>query len=82
MKYQDINAKIIDSWCKSGWEWGKTITHEEYVKASNGEWNVHLTPTKYVPHEWFCELQGKQVLGLASGGGQQIISSTNCLLIH
>ena len=70
MNYQEINAKMIDAWCESGWEWGKAITHEEYVKALNGEWNVLLTPTKYVPHEWFGELRGKRVLGLASGGGQ------------
>ena len=31
-----------------------------------------LTPTKFVPHAWFGELKGKKVLGLASGGGQQM----------
>ena len=31
-----------------------------------------LTPTKFVPHEWFGELMGKKILGLASGGGQQM----------
>ena len=31
-----------------------------------------LTPTKPVPHAWFGELKGKKVLGLASGGGQQM----------
>ena len=31
-----------------------------------------LTPTKPVPHAWFGSLKGKRVLGLASGGGQQI----------
>ena len=72
MKYQEINAKTIDAWCEAGWEWGKAITHEEYEQVLSGKWNVRLTPTKYVPHEWFGELQGKQVLGLASGGGQQI----------
>lgn len=72
MTYQEINAQMIDAWCASGWEWGKAIGHEEYEKALSGEWNVRLTPTKYVPHEWFGELQGKRVLGLASGGGQQI----------
>lgn len=72
MRYQEMNAEIIDSWCNSGWKWGKAITHEEYVKAQNGEWKVLLTPTKYVPHEWFGDLKGKKVLGLASGGGQQI----------
>lgn len=72
MNYQDINAKAVDSWCKRGWQWGKAISHEEYQKALNGEWDVLLTPTKAVPHAWFGELNGKKVLGLASGGGQQI----------
>ena len=31
-----------------------------------------LTPTKPVPHAWFGDLRGKRVLGLASGGGQQM----------
>ena len=33
---------------------------------------MFLTPTKTVPHEWFGELKGKKILGLASGGGQQM----------
>lgn len=72
MNYQDINAKTIDSWCENGWQWGKAITQEEYRKALNGEWDVFLTPTKAVPHDWFGNLKGKKILGLASGGGQQI----------
>lgn len=70
--YQDINAKTIDRWIEDGWEWGVPISHEEYVKALEGDWNVLLTPTKKVPREWFGELKGKKVLGLASGGGQQM----------
>ena len=70
--YQEENSRIIDSWCEGGWEWGRPISHEQYEKAVSGEWDVLLTPTKPVPHEWFGELRGKRVLGLASGGGQQI----------
>ena len=70
--YQDVNAETIDRWIREGWEWGRPITHETYEKAKRGEWNVLLTPTKPVPHEWFGELKGKKVLGLASGGGQQM----------
>lgn len=70
--YQDINAETIDRWIEDGWEWGVPISHEEYVKALEGDWNVLLTPTKKVPREWFGELKGKKVLGLASGGGQQM----------
>ncbi len=71
-RYQDVNAQTIDRWIEEGWEWGKPISHEEYERARSGQWNVVLTPTKPVPHEWFGELRGKRVLGLASGGGQQM----------
>ena len=33
---------------------------------------MFLTPTKPVPHEWFGKISGKKILGLASGGGQQM----------
>ena len=72
MDYQDINAQTIDTWVRDGWEWGRPISHEAYEKALRGEWDVFLTPTKPVPHEWFGELKGKKLLGLASGGGQQM----------
>ena len=70
--YTEINSRTIDSWVEEGWEWGTPITHEEYEKAINGEWNVLLTPTKYVPKSWFPELKNKKLLGLACGGGQQM----------
>ena len=70
--YQEINSKTIDRWVEEGWEWGVPITHEVYEKALRGDWDVVLTPTKPVPHAWFGELQGKRILGLASGGGQQM----------
>lgn len=70
--YQEINSATIDRWIGGGWEWGKPIDHETYLRAKAGEWGVFLTPTKTVPHEWFGDLAGRRVLGLASGGGQQI----------
>ena len=72
MKYQDMNAKTIDSWVEGGWEWGTPIPHEEFLKAKQGDWQMLLTPIRPVPKEWYPELQGKEVLGLASGGGQQM----------
>lgn len=72
MRYQDINAETIDRWVRDGWEWGRPVSHEVYEKALNGDWDVCLTPTKMVPHRWFGDLKGKTVLGLASGGGQQM----------
>ena len=72
MNYQDINAAAIDRWIEEGWEWGVPISHEEYAEALLGRWSVLLTPTKPVPAEWFGQLKGKKLLGLASGGGQQM----------
>lgn len=72
MEYQELNAEIINKWCQEGWEWGQPITHEIYENAKKGLWGVYLTPTKLVPKEWFGDLQGKKLLGLASGGGQQM----------
>ena len=72
MNYQDINSKTIDRWITEGWEWGIPISHETYARALKGEWDVLLTPTKPVPHSWFGDINGKKLLGLASGGGQQM----------
>ncbi|MDR0818447.1 MAG: class I SAM-dependent methyltransferase [Oscillospiraceae bacterium] len=72
MDYTEINSKTIDRWVENGWEWGTPIPHETFVNAKNGEWDVLLTPTKFVPKEWFPELNGAKLLGLASGGGQQM----------
>lgn len=70
--YTDLNAKLVDVWVENGWEWGKPIDHDTFVKAKAGEWSVLLTPTKPVPRAWFGNLQGARLLGLASGGGQQM----------
>jgi len=76
--YADINARTIDKWVDNGWEWGISISHEIWVGAKGGKWDVLLTPIKPVPHEWFKpflkegRLDGVTMLGLASGGGQQM----------
>jgi SAM-dependent methyltransferase len=72
MDYQKINAKTIDRWVDEGWIWGKPISHEAFMQAKEGVWDVLLTPTKWVPKAWFPKLKGLKVLGLASGGAQQM----------
>ena len=72
MDYSEINAQTIDRWIQDGWEWGVPITHQAYLDALAGNWDVVLTPTKPVPKAWFGDLKGKRGLGLASGGGQQM----------
>ncbi len=70
--YKNINSKVFDRWVEEGWQWGIPIISEIFEKARKGEWEVLLTPTKAVPRNWFGDLKGKKLLGLASGGGQQI----------
>src|SRR5690606_16705347 len=63
-----------DAWNKqsrSGSRWCSPIDSETVRLAREGTWSVILTPNKSVPHNWFGDLKGKQLLCLASGGGQQ-----------
>jgi len=71
-KYTEINSGFIDKWIEKGWEWGQPISHEVFERAKNNDWFVLLTPARPVPKKWFCEMKNAQVLGLASGGGQQM----------
>jgi SAM-dependent methyltransferase len=72
-KYTEVNSKTIDRWVEEGWVWGKPISIDTFHKAQKGIWDVLLTPTKPMPHEWFpSSLEGLKVLGLASGGAQQM----------
>ena len=76
--YQDINAKSIGSWIKQGWEWGQPISHEVFMAAKRGDWGIVLTPQRIMPHSWLepfyknKSLNGATLIGLASGGGQQM----------
>lgn len=83
--YTEINAKTIDRWIDAGWEWGVPVSAEACANARRGEWDVVLTPIKPVPKDWFPPLKDIKLLGLASGGGQQMpIFSTlgaNCTVM-
>lgn len=70
--YTEINSTTVDKWVKGGWEWGLPVDHETFMRAKEGDWDMVLTPTKPVPKEWYCEINGAKILGLASGGGQQM----------
>lgn len=57
-----------------GNKWTVGVGPEEVSKARAGAVEILLTPTKFVPQAWLGglgALEGKDVLGLASGGGQQ-----------
>lgn len=51
--------------------WTIPVSDEAIALAKEGQWSIVLTPTKSVPPAWFPSLPGREVLCLASGGGQQ-----------
>ena len=70
--YAKINSQTWDLWAQDGCEWSLPMSHEEYEKTTADNFAVYLTPCITVPHEWFGDFHGKKILGLASGGGQQM----------
>lgn len=65
------NSEAWDAEAAKGNTWTKPVSPEEVKKARNGELRLLLTPTKPVPPAWLGEVRGKDILCLASGGGQQ-----------
>jgi SAM-dependent methyltransferase len=67
----DYNRRAWDAEVERGNTWTKPVGPECIEAARRGVWEVKLTEQKYAPREWFPELEGLDVLCLASGGGQQ-----------
>ena len=65
------NRAAWDREVARGNRWTVPVGPEVIAAARRGEWSVLLTPMKPVPRDWFGDLAGRDVLGLASGGGQQ-----------
>lgn len=71
--------KAVSEINRAGWNrrvedgdvWTLPVSPEDTERARSGDWSVVLTPNKPVPRDWFGEVAGKDVLCLASGGGQQ-----------
>jgi len=70
--YTKVNAQTIDRWVDEGWTWGVPVTTAVCDAARGGQWDVLLTPTRPVPKDWFLPFSNTKILGLASGGGQQM----------
>ena len=66
------NREAWDREVDSGNPWTRPVEAETISRARAGDWSVVLIGTQPVPREWFpAALAGVDVLGLASGGGQQ-----------
>lgn len=49
----------------------RCVTHQQIEEARKGNYQLDVSPRKKIPRSWLPELQGLDVLCLASGGGQQ-----------
>lgn len=71
----DISAHNREAWnreARSGEVWSRPVDEASVARARCGDFELILTPTLPVPKDWFGTLQGAALLGLASGGGQQM----------
>jgi SAM-dependent methyltransferase len=71
MNLLEHNRAAWNQEVKKGNQWTIPVTKDVLDKAACGQVTILLTPYKPVPKDWLGDLSGKQVLCLASGGGQQ-----------
>ena len=61
------------AWDKQALEqepWSQPVSSELIAAAKQGEWAVHITP-RPLPKSWLGDVTNKNILCLASAGGQQ-----------
>ncbi|MCC6350737.1 MAG: class I SAM-dependent methyltransferase [Candidatus Eisenbacteria bacterium] len=71
MDVREFNQRAWDRQVERGNRWTVPVGPDVIADARAGRWQVLLTPTRAVPREWFGPLAGRDLLALASGGGQQ-----------
>lgn len=70
----DVIAYNRNAWnreAEGGSAWSIPVDADTIAAARTGDWSVVLTPLRAVPRDWFGDVAGRDVLCLASGGGQQ-----------
>lgn len=71
MDIRKLNEIAWDNEVQIGNKWTLPVSSEEVSLAKKGEYKILLTPKKDVPKDWIGNVNGKKLLCLASGGGQQ-----------
>jgi SAM-dependent methyltransferase len=66
------NATAWNKLVADGNEWTRPVSPAVIADARQGPLSLLLTPSKPVPADWLGDVRGKRILGLASGGGQQM----------
>ena len=66
------NRAAWDKYVHEGNEWSRPVSAEDVERARTGDWSIVLIGREPVERSWLpADLTGKDVLCLASGGGQQ-----------
>ena len=71
MIIREYNRMAWDKEVECRNKWTVPVSEAVIATARRGQWEILLTPSQPVPMAWFPDLEGLEVLGLASGGGQQ-----------
>jgi SAM-dependent methyltransferase len=71
MDVRGYNKEAWDREVERGNQWTVPVGPDVIEEARRGQWTVLLTDRIPVPRAWFPEMEGADVLCLASGGGQQ-----------
>jgi len=71
MTYLEHNRRSWNHGTMADSVWARPVDAPTIARARSGSWDVLLTPSTPVPKAWFGDIGGKEVLCLASGGGQQ-----------
>ena len=71
MDLVEHNRNAWNEEVRRGNMWTVPVGEAELKAAAQGDFKIVLTPHKPIPAEWLGNIQGQQVLCLASGGGQQ-----------
>lgn len=66
-----LNKLAWDKEVEKGRDCTIPVSTEQIKSARSGNPQICITTNKLVPEDWLGNLQGKSVLALASGGGQQ-----------
>ena len=71
MDVRNINRAAWDRKVEKCNRWTIPVSSNEIAFAAQGNLKIYITPAKPVPREWLKDLDGLEILCLASGGGQQ-----------
>ena len=67
----EFNRQGWNAKSEGGDRWSIPVEPTTIAAARRGDWSVVLTPSRAVPRDWFGDIAGKDLLGLAAAGGQQ-----------